>query len=83
MAIDIVICFDPVTKKAVQCKTDEKDTFSKDNSHIKNEVITSGTPYIWRKEYSNPLNAPSIEQKNIVNQFALLSAQSRRNTSCS
>lgn len=79
MAIDIVICFDPVTKKAVQCKTDEKDTFSKDNSHIKNEIITSGTPYIWRKEYSNSLDAPSIEQKNIVNQFALLSAQSRRN----
>ncbi|BED91499.1 hypothetical protein PspMM1_39670 [Pseudoalteromonas sp. MM1] len=79
MAIDIVICFDPITKKAVQCKTDEKDVFSKDNSHIKNEVITSGTPYIWRKEYSQLSDNPTSEQKNILRQFSLLPAQSKRN----
>lgn len=79
MPIDIVICFDPITKKAVQCKTDKKDVFSKDNSHIKNEVITSGTPYIWRKEYSQLSDNPTSEQKNILRQFSLLPAQSKRN----
>ncbi|AZN34892.1 hypothetical protein [Pseudoalteromonas sp. Xi13] len=79
MALEIRICLDAVTAEVVKCKTDKKDVFSNDNSHIKNEVITSGTPYIWRKEYSQLSDNPTSEQKNILRQFSLLPAQSRRN----
>ncbi len=79
MALEIRICLDAVTAEVVKCKTDKNNTFSQDNNHIKTKVITSGTPYIWRKEYTDSLSAPTTEQKNIVNQFAFLPAQSRRN----
>ena len=79
MALEIRICLDAVTAEVVKCKTDKNNTFSQDNNHIKTKVITSGTPYIWRKEYTDSLSAPTTEQKNIVNQFAFLTAQSRRN----
>ncbi|TMP50543.1 hypothetical protein, partial [Pseudoalteromonas sp. S1612] len=75
----IRICLDAVTAEVVKCKTDKNNTFSQDNNHIKSKVITSGTPYIWRKEYTDSLSAPTTEQKSRVTQFALLSAQSRRN----
>tara|TARA_B100001063_G_C16742272_1_gene545448 strand:+ start:628 stop:1647 length:1020 start_codon:yes stop_codon:yes gene_type:complete len=79
MALEIRICLDAVTAEVVKCKTDKEDTFSKDNNHIKSDVITSGTPYIWRKEYSQFSGTPTSEQKNILRQFSLLPAQSKRN----
>jgi len=79
MALEIRICLDAVTAEVVKCKTDKEDTFSKDNNHIKSDVITSGTPYIWRKEYSQFSDNPTSEQKNILRQFSLLPAQSKRN----
>ncbi|MDC9512488.1 hypothetical protein PSH47_12160 [Pseudoalteromonas sp. CST5] len=79
MALEIRICLDAVTAEVVKCKTDKEDTFSKDNNHIKSDVITSGTPYIWRKEYSQLSDNPTSEQKNILRQFSLLPAQSKRN----
>lgn len=79
MALEIRICLDAVTAEVVKCKTDKEDTFSKDNNHIKSDVITSGTPYIWRKEYSQFSDNPTPEQKNILRQFSLLPAQSKRN----
>lgn len=79
MALEIRICLDAVTAEVVKCKTDKEDTFSKDNNHIKSDVITSGTPYIWRKEYSQFPDNPTSEQKNILRQFSLLPAQSKRN----
>lgn len=79
MALEIRICIDSVTAEFVKCKEDKEDTFTKDNNHIKNQVITSGTPYIWRREYSNSYTPPTSEQQSIVRQFDLLPAQSRRN----
>ncbi|TMP07598.1 hypothetical protein CWC11_06070 [Pseudoalteromonas sp. S3178] len=79
MALEIRICLDAVTAEVVKCKTDKENTFSKDNNHIKSDVITSGTPYIWRKEYSQFSDNPTSEQKNILRQFSLLPAQSKRN----
>ncbi|MCO6356283.1 hypothetical protein GBO14_16305 [Pseudoalteromonas shioyasakiensis] len=79
MALEIRICIDSVTAEFVKCKEDKEDTFTKDNNHIKNQVITSGTPYIWRREYSDSYTPPTNEQQSIVRQFDLLPAQSRRN----
>ena len=79
MALEIRICIDSVTAEFVKCKEDKEDSFTKDNNHIKNQVITSGTPYIWRREYSDSYTPPTNEQQSIVRQFDLLPAQSRRN----
>ena len=41
MALEIRICIDSVTAEFVKCKEDKEDSFTKDNNHIKNQVITS------------------------------------------
>ena len=79
MTMEIRICFNAISKKTVKCETDEKDHFSKDNEHLKSEVLDSGTGYIWRSEYTNGFTHVTYEQKNIFNQFTLLPAQKKRN----
>ncbi|WP_151173969.1 hypothetical protein [Pseudoalteromonas ruthenica] len=81
MALEIVICFDPVTKEVVKCKEGKGNkAFESDNSHLKStEIITSGTPYIVRSDYSGPLPPPSGQQQAIFRELSMLPAQSRRN----